>query len=93
VTKSLPVFTVLSHTTPASFGASSRPTHVENELTEEDLRRFVEACADPTNTAAQETMLVAGASSATGVLARILLSDATQRARLIELVHRAIGKI
>lgn len=68
------------------------PAKTVDTLTDEDVRRFVDACGDPTNTAAQEAMLVAGASSATGVLARVILSTGDERGRLLDLIRRAIQR-
>ncbi|HUP45363.1 MAG TPA: hypothetical protein VM779_07590 [Thermoanaerobaculia bacterium] len=60
-------------------------------LTDEEIRRFADACADPSNEAARQAMLAAGASSATGVLAKILLAPPDERKRLVELIRRAIS--
>ena len=45
---------------------------MEESLTDEEIRRFAEACADPDNVDARLAMRAAGANSATGVLAKIL---------------------
>jgi hypothetical protein len=60
------------------------------DLTDEEVRQFAEACADPSHLAVREVMLAAGANSASGVLARILLATGPDRQRLIELVRSAI---
>jgi len=63
------------------------------ELTEDDVRRFVEACNDPTNAAARETMRASGASSASGVVARLILSSGEQRDQLLNLIRLAISGV
>ena len=60
------------------------------ELTDDEVRRFAEACADPRNDAARQAMAGAGATSATGVVARLLLAPSAERRRLVALVRRAI---
>jgi hypothetical protein len=57
------------------------------DLSEDEIRRFAEACNDPSHPAAREVMLAAGANSASGVLARILLTSGPERQRLIDLIR------
>lgn len=56
------------------------------DLSEDEIRRFAEACNDPSHPA-REVMLAAGANSASGVLARILLTSGPERQRLIDLIR------
>jgi hypothetical protein len=60
-------------------------------LTDEEIRRFADACADPSNQPARRVMLAAGATSATGVLAKIHLASAAERNRLLTLIRQAIS--
>ena len=60
------------------------------DLTDHEIQRFAEACSDPSNTAARQVMLAAGASSATGVLAKILIARGEERQRLTDMVRCAI---
>ena len=60
------------------------------DLTDEEIRLFAEACADPSNLVVQQAILAAGANSASGVLARILLASGPERQRIIELVRSVI---
>ena len=62
------------------------------ELTDDEVRRFADACADPDNAAAKGLMLSVGASSASGVLARIVVASDEDRERLIALIRRAITR-
>ena len=57
------------------------------DLSDDEIRRFAEACADPDHPTARQVMLAAGANSASGVLARILLTSGPDRQRLIELIR------
>ena len=57
------------------------------DLSDDEIRRFAEACSDPSHPSAREVMLAAGANSASGVLARILLTSGPDRQRLIELIR------
>lgn len=61
------------------------------ELSDEEVRLFAEACTDPSHPAAREVMLAAGANSASGVLARILITSGADRQRLVELVRSAVS--
>ena len=60
------------------------------DLTADEIRRFAEACSDPANETAQQVMLAVGASSATGVLAKLLMARGDERQNLTELVRCAI---
>lgn len=60
------------------------------DLSDEEIRQFTEACADASHSAVRQVMLAAGANSASGVLARILLATGPDRQRLIELVRSVI---
>ena len=60
------------------------------DLTADEIRRFAEACSDPANQPAQLVMLAVGASSATGVLAKLLIARGDERQHLTELVRCAI---
>ncbi|HUP48003.1 MAG TPA: hypothetical protein VNA04_04355 [Thermoanaerobaculia bacterium] len=60
------------------------------DLTDEEVRRFVDACSDAGNEAAREAMTAAGASFATGVLARLLIASDEERERLEALIRQAI---
>ncbi len=60
------------------------------DLSEDEIRRFAEACHDPSHPAAREVMLAAGANSASGVLARILLTSGPDRQQLIELIRSVL---
>lgn len=61
------------------------------DLSDEEIRRFAEVCADPADPRVREVMLAAGANSASGVLARILLSSGPDQQRLIELIRSAVS--
>lgn len=61
------------------------------DLSDDEIRRFAEVCSDPSHPTAREVMLAAGANSASGVLARILLSSGPDRQRLIELIRSVVS--
>jgi hypothetical protein len=62
------------------------------DLTDEEVRLFAAACSDQANDAARQVMLAAGAHSASGVLAQLVLASDEERDRLIGLIRRAIRR-
>lgn len=60
------------------------------DLKDDEVRRFADACSDPSNESARQVMLAIGASSASGVLAKLLLTSGEERDRLVALIRRVI---
>jgi hypothetical protein len=61
------------------------------DLSDDEIRRFADLCADSSHPTARKIMLTAGANSASGVLAKVLLSSGPDRQRLIELIREAVS--
>ena len=71
---------------------SSVPCPRSMDLTDDEIRRFADACSDPKNETAKQVMAAVGANSASGVLAKLVLAREEERLRLLDLIRLAIRR-
>lgn len=61
-----------------------------NSLTDHEIQRLIEACADERNMAARDLLAYAGARSVSGVMARLTISEGAAREELLAIVRRVL---